>query len=111
MPITVKMNQLIWDSTAFDNNYTDIMPLVESIRENGLDNTERTILLCPVGERYLVVVGRNLTRAMAMLGYDEVTAQVKPMSDYDRQRMRAKETTWKPGFREGRNYHSERPGY
>lgn len=107
---SIQVEELLWDSTAFDNNYSDIMPLVESIRNHGIVNPHVTVT--KLGDRFLIINGRNLARAAVMLGYKTLMCTVIP--DIDAAAifmMRIKETEWKPGYKEGRNYHAERTGY
>lgn len=107
----IPVEKLLWDSTAFDNNYADIMPLVESIRERGVANPHIEVM--PLGDRFLIITGRNTARAIAMLGHKEVQCYVlESHSEMEILMHRIVESQrWKPGYHEGRNYHVYREGY
>jgi hypothetical protein len=110
MIVQIPVSKLLWDSTAFDNNYADIMPLVESIRERGFI-ADSAIDVTQLGDRFLIVVGRNRARAAAMLGLSHIPARVHDLSDSQIAEMRYTTNEWIPPNVGGRNYHVYREGY
>lgn len=103
--------KLLWDSSTFDNNYTDMMPLLGSVRERGLLTEMCTITVMPVGDWYRVLRGRTQAKVAATLGMAEIPCIIVTVaSEMDIALMRYSSNQWKTG-RTGRNGHIHRPGY
>lgn len=109
----IPIDKLLWDSTSFDNDYRDIMPLVESLRKYGFrERANGKIAVVPVGDWFRIIIGRRIARAAAMLGMKEIpcTTLHPSITEIEVTRLRIKECSFKEGS-EGRNFHVHREGY
>ncbi len=84
---------LVWDATAFERDIPAIM--FSSLRKNGFLDMGHGPLLTPLGDNYLVVTGRRITRVAAMLGIQVIPCRVEQLDQqpWSLRELRIKEST------------------